>query len=151
MSGSEPRNPTEALGAPHGSGGLPAPPAPPPKFLLPPPPALPALQVSAAAVAAAAAAAFVAPPPQAQALPLVIKSEPTSEDDHFLRSPQDGLDTPPGLGLASQNRKRYAEESSHDEIIKSEFGHTGGRSAIPSGRTILGTYILQYYTCLKSI
>ena len=76
---------------------------------------------------------------------MVIKSEPTSEDD-FLRSrhsscADDDSDLPAAVAhnLATEaGRKRFLDESSHDEIVKSEFGQTA-RVVAPSGRTVLGT------------
>ena len=75
---------------------------------------------------------------------MVIKSEPTSEDD-FLRSrhsscTDDDSDLPAAVAhhVTGAGRKRFLDESSHDEIVKSEFGQTA-RVVAPSGRTVLGT------------
>ena len=75
---------------------------------------------------------------------MVIKSEPTSEDD-FLRSQHsscaddDSVDLTAAVAhhATSAGRKRFLDESSHDEIVKSEFGQTA-RVVAPSGRTVLG-------------
>ena len=81
---------------------------------------------------------------------MVIKSEPTSEDD-FLRSrhsscADDDSDLPAAVAhnLATEaGQKRFLDESSHDEIVKSEFGQTvaSARVVAPSGRTVLGTIL----------
>ena len=85
---------------------------------------------------------------------MVIKSEPTSEDD-FLRSrhsscADDDSDLPAAVAhnLATEaGQKRFLDESSHDEIVKSEFGQTvaSARVVAPSGRTVLGTILKKIY------
>ena len=133
MSGSDLHRSSEAAGV------LPNGVPPPPQFFSkgtpeiggfkPPPPPL--------MIATTASHVHHPQPPQPQALPLavVIKSEPPTSEDDFLRSPQE----PPQHHHNNIHgvRKRYLDESSHDEIVKSEFGQAA-RVVAPTGRTILG-------------